>query len=155
MRTLEYHLPYLPWPPWWHDTNRNDPILVMLPKVAKASSIGTVTCCCYWHYQFQTSPMETWLKCSSYFQNLKVRHLWQLQIFIFLQSYLIWAVPLKRCILTIIKMPMFVKLYVSYSWCKQKMTSIKGQPSQANMKSPWENLTASACNVTKKVHKVE
>jgi hypothetical protein len=36
------------------DTNRNDPICVAPPKVAKAS---TVTCCCRWSYHQQMLPM--------------------------------------------------------------------------------------------------
>ncbi len=43
------------------DRNRKDPICVTLPKVAKPSSIVTVTCCCRWHYRAKTSLMETWL----------------------------------------------------------------------------------------------
>jgi len=30
--------------------NRNDPISVVMPKVAKASTIVAVTCRCHWHY---------------------------------------------------------------------------------------------------------
>jgi hypothetical protein len=34
----------------WHDMNMNDPICVVLPKVAKASTVVTVECRC--HCQF-------------------------------------------------------------------------------------------------------
>ncbi len=33
-----------------HDKIRNDPISVAPPKVAKASTIVTVACCCHWRY---------------------------------------------------------------------------------------------------------
>ncbi len=39
---------YLPWPPWVaRQKNRNDPISVVPPKVAKASTIVTVVCHCH------------------------------------------------------------------------------------------------------------
>jgi hypothetical protein len=31
--------------------NRYDPICVAAPKVAKASTVVTVACCCRWHFQ--------------------------------------------------------------------------------------------------------
>ncbi len=37
---MRYHLPYLPWP---NERNRNDPICVVPPKVAKASTVSHVT----------------------------------------------------------------------------------------------------------------
>ncbi len=33
------HLPYFPWHLGWCDVNRNDPICVALPKVAKESTV--------------------------------------------------------------------------------------------------------------------
>ncbi len=36
--------------PWWHDINRNYPICVGSPKVAKESTVVTVACCYSWHY---------------------------------------------------------------------------------------------------------
>jgi hypothetical protein len=37
---------YLPWPPWAVQQNKNDPICVVPLKVAKASAVVTVACCC-------------------------------------------------------------------------------------------------------------
>ncbi len=37
---------YLPWPPWAVQQNRKDPICVVPLKVAKASAVVTVACCC-------------------------------------------------------------------------------------------------------------
>jgi hypothetical protein len=45
--------------------------------------------------------------------------------------------------------PMFVERKVSYSQCKQKMTSFRGQARQANMTSPEDKLTALTCHLTK------
>ncbi len=43
----------------WHGTNSYDPTCVVLPKVTKANTIVTVTCCCHWHFHAQTLPMDT------------------------------------------------------------------------------------------------
>jgi len=37
--------------------NRNNPICVASPKVAKANTMVTVVCCCHQHYCLQKSPM--------------------------------------------------------------------------------------------------
>jgi hypothetical protein len=50
---------------------------------------------------------------------------------------------------------MFVERLVSYSRCKQNMTSFRGQASWAKMTSPWSKLTALACHPTKQVNKAE
>jgi hypothetical protein len=50
---------------------------------------------------------------------------------------------------------MFVERYVSYSRCKQKMTSFRGQGSWAKMMSPRVKLTSPACHPTKRVNKAE
>jgi hypothetical protein len=35
--------------------NRNDPISVAMPKVAKASKIVAAMCCCHWHYRLKNN----------------------------------------------------------------------------------------------------
>jgi hypothetical protein len=50
---------------------------------------------------------------------------------------------------------MFVERWVSYSRCKQKMMSFRGQVSLAKMMSPGGKLAALACHLTKKVSKAE
>jgi hypothetical protein len=52
-------------------------------------------------------------------------------------------------------MLMFVERQVSYSKCKQKMMSFRGQASWAKMISPGGKLTTLACHPTKKVNKAE
>ncbi len=37
--------------------NRNDPISVSTPKVAKASTIVAVVCHCRWHYRLKYNPI--------------------------------------------------------------------------------------------------
>jgi len=44
---MKYHLSCLP---WLRDTDRISSIHVVLPKVAKASTMVSVTCCCCRHY---------------------------------------------------------------------------------------------------------
>jgi hypothetical protein len=44
---------------------------------------------------------------------------------------------------------------VSYSRCKQKMTSFRGQANSANIMSLGDKLTALACHPTKRVNKAE
>jgi hypothetical protein len=48
-----------------------------------------------------------------------------------------------------------IKRWVSYSRCKQKMTSFRGKASWAKMTSPGGKVTALACHPTKKVNKAE
>jgi hypothetical protein len=52
------------------------------------------------------------------------------------------------------ELPMFVETKVSYSICKQKMMSFRGQASYAERTSPGGKLTL-ACHPTKKVNKAE
>jgi hypothetical protein len=40
--------------------NKNDPICVALPKVAKASKKGNIASRYCWHYTEQTLPVYTW-----------------------------------------------------------------------------------------------
>jgi hypothetical protein len=49
------------------DTDRIISIWVASPKVAKASTIVTVVCCCRWHFHLKMLPMETHL-------NRTIRH---------------------------------------------------------------------------------
>jgi hypothetical protein len=51
--------------------------------------------------------------------------------------------------------PMFVERQVSYSRCKQRMTSFRGQASSAKMMSLGGKLIALACHPTKSVNKAE
>jgi hypothetical protein len=37
----------------WCDINRNDPISFAMPKVAKASTMVAVTCCCHQRYHLK------------------------------------------------------------------------------------------------------
>ncbi len=58
----------------WCDTDRIISIWIVLPKVAKASSIVTVEFRWHWHFCLKMSPIETRLKWQ-YEQNLK-KHRW-------------------------------------------------------------------------------
>ncbi len=49
----------------------------------------------------------------------------------------------------------YVEMLVSYSECKQNMTSLSGQASWAKMTSLRGKLTAPACHPTKFVNKAE
>jgi hypothetical protein len=46
----DYSTPCSPWPPWQRDTNRNDPICVASPKVAKAIRGGIITAWNRWYF---------------------------------------------------------------------------------------------------------
>jgi hypothetical protein len=50
---------------------------------------------------------------------------------------------------------MFVDRQLSYSQSKQRMTSFRGQASQAKMMSLGGKLTALVCHLTKRVNKAE
>ncbi len=47
------------------------------------------------------------------------------------------------------------KFYNIGPWCKQKMTSFRGQARWAKMTPAWGKLTALVCHPTKEVYKAE